>query len=409
MNKTLFLISIFILLTGCSSTNLFTSSSKFNIAQCENKNELSVNCGKAPSSAFDENGKLWVVYELNDHLYVSSSSDKGLTYSKPAKVNPTPELIYARGENRPKIVIGSKGEIYLSWTKNTQGRYTGDIRFTRSLDQGKTFEEIKTINDDGFLTSHRFDSLAVTKSGDVFISWIDKRDNVIAAKKNPNMKRVSTAAIYYAISSDSGKTFNANKKLIESSCVCCRIAMTPYQDDSVALSWRHVFEGNIRDHAYATINSKGEHSQTIRLSRDDWKIDACPHHGPSMIKDINDELHVVWFTASDIRKGIFYGQLDPNSQEPINLKHISALPSAGHPYIESHQDALFLVWKIFNGERTQIMLQKSNDLGVKWTEAKVISETDGESDHPFLLNHRGSIFLAWSTTNDGLKILKVGQ
>lgn len=50
-----------------------------------------------------------------------------------------PEPISADGENRPKLAFGTKGEIYVAYTKPLSKAYTGEIRFARSVDGGRIF------------------------------------------------------------------------------------------------------------------------------------------------------------------------------------------------------------------------------------------------------------------------------
>ncbi len=400
--------SIFCTLLACGM--MLSSSNGTAVEQkrdCLSANEIIIHCGKTPSSAFDSKGHLWVVFEHQKHLYVSYSQDLGKRFSSATKVNVVPEAIYTNGENRPKIVFGKKEEIYISWTKKTAGRFTGDIRFSRSLDGGKTFSDPVTVNDDGLLTSHRFESMKVANDGTIFIAWIDKRDNfnidtngVVTKKKAKNLH----GGIYTSYSTDSGKTFSQNQKLALSSCVCCRLAMTPVSDGGVAVSWRHVYPGSMRDHAYAVIDTDGIKQAPTRVSMDNWKINACPHHGPSIAEDDQTQLHLVWFTASDTRKGIFYGRLNSNVNEADNLTNLSNAPSASHPYIFIQDKKIVVVWKEFDGEKTNIIKAQSNDLGLSWAKKQVIAKTTGKSDHPFIVSNQQQLWLSWLTTNEGFRL-----
>ncbi len=374
---------------------------------CKRTEQPVIACGSAPSSVTDASGKLWVVFEYQQHLYVSSSPNMGKSYSPAIKVNKVAESIYTNGENRPKIVFGKNAEIYISWTKKTKGRFTGDIRFSRSLDGGQTFSSPITVNDDGLLTSHRFESIRVTQDGTIFLAWIDKRDNfeldkqgLLVAKKQKGLN----GAIYTSFSTDSGKSFSKNQRLAASSCVCCRLAMTPVSNDAVAIGWRHVYPGNIRDHAFAIVNSAGIKQPAKRVSTDNWKINACPHHGPSMVMDQNKQLHMVWFTASESRKGIFYGRLNQSDSEADNLKNLSSAPSASHPYIASHENRLTVVWKIFDGKQSQIVQVQSKDLGKSWSDAKLIANAKGKSDHPFIISSEKNQWLTWWTQEKGFVV-----
>jgi hypothetical protein len=137
---------------------------------------VSVHCGGAPSATFDQNNHVWVAFVADLHVYVSRSEDLGATFSAPVRVNSVPEDAEFNGENRPKIIVADDGTVLLSWTQKTSNRFTGEIRFSRSTDGGRSFEEPRTINDDGLAIGHRFDSLFLTESGKLFVTWIDKRD-----------------------------------------------------------------------------------------------------------------------------------------------------------------------------------------------------------------------------------------
>jgi hypothetical protein len=65
------------------------------------------------------------------------------------------------------------------------------------------------------------------------------------------------AALYYSVSEDSGATFKGDFKVADHSCECCRIALALTRDGKVAAMWRHVFEPNVRDHAFAILPSDG--------------------------------------------------------------------------------------------------------------------------------------------------------
>jgi hypothetical protein len=39
---------------------------------------------------------------------------------------------------------------------------------------------------------------------------------------------------------------------------------------------------SVRDHAVMTFEAPDKPGPVYRVSDDDWAIDACPHHGPSL-------------------------------------------------------------------------------------------------------------------------------
>ena len=111
----------------------------------------------AVGTTYDTNGVLWLAKVKNKKLLVSNSHDNGVNFSTPVVVTPEAENIYADGENRPKIAVAQDGTVLLTWSKKQSKKYSGDIRFSRSTDSGKSFSLPITLNDDGLITGHRFD------------------------------------------------------------------------------------------------------------------------------------------------------------------------------------------------------------------------------------------------------------
>jgi len=370
-------------------------------------NPLSVHCGRTPTTAFDNNGRLWAAYVVGSHTYVSFSDDLGRSFSTPVRVNQQPEKIYTNGENRAKIAFGHDGEIFVSWTKETPGPFHGDIRFSRSLDGGRSFEEVRTVNDDGLLTSHRFDAMLVNSDGDIFITWLDKRDQVAAQARG---ERYTGAALYYSVSQDNGASFARNLKVADYSCECCRIAMAETPEGDVAVFWRHIFGDrlHIRDHGFAVIGRNNVVTDLQWATRDHWELEGCPHHGPSMISAGDGRYHITWFTLGNERKGIFYGLYNPDTRETGNLATMSTTASS-HPYIARITGKLMLVWKQFDGEKTNIRLAVSDDDGENWQPEITIASTRGASDHPLLVTHHEAGWLSWHTGEEGLRMVSLNH
>ncbi|MEM6641293.1 MAG: hypothetical protein AAF610_15500, partial [Pseudomonadota bacterium] len=366
-------------------------------ASCEAPAIASIHCGQTPSVVADYDGVLHAVFAFADRVYYTRSDDGGDRFSLPTAVNATPEPIYSRGENRPKIALDDSGRIYASWSKKTEGRFNGDVRFSRSTDRGKTFSPPVTVNEDGLLTTHRFDTLAVDRRGDVYLAWIDKRDKVRAREAG---EHYAGAAIYYAVSTDGGLSFDANRKLVDNSCECCRLAAhaTPGAD-GITLMWRHIFTGSIRDHAIAHVDGRRTAAPAIaRASIDDWKIDACPHHGPAIASSAaKGESHMVWFSNGQSRRGIHYGQF---SKEGVSaLSAVDGSASASHADILRTGDTLQIVWKKTRPNRTEIMLMTSRDRGATWESSRAILSTDAGSDYPFLVAQRDAATVVWKTAD----------
>ncbi|MDH5650125.1 MAG: glycoside hydrolase, partial [Gammaproteobacteria bacterium] len=198
-------VTVFLLMLGaCQSSGPVHKHHGNDVlpAECERADALpSVRCASAASARFGPDGRLWLVWAQAGHVYVSSSSDQGKTFKSTAMVNKKPEAIAAKGENRPKIVISREQRVFVSWTQKTKARYSGHIRFSYSSN-GKEFSKPVTINDHLAETSHRFDSLGISERGEIFVTWLDKRDRMEAEAAG---QTYVGAALYYAVSHDGGK------------------------------------------------------------------------------------------------------------------------------------------------------------------------------------------------------------
>jgi hypothetical protein len=367
----------------------------------------SLKCAKAPSASFGPDGKLWLAWVFGGHVYVQHSVDYGKTYSQPLSVNRVPEKIAARAENRAKIQLDSAGNIYISWTQSLNKKYTGNIRFSRSLDGGETFSQPITVNDDRQEISHRFDSMVVSDDGKVFISWLDKRDQQAAKDKG---QEYIGGALYYSFSADQGKTFSKNMNLSDNSCVCCRIAMALDNNNLPVIAWRDIYgndvNNQIRDHSLITFESELKPAKKIRLSNEQWKINGCPHHGPAVDVDGDNLVHSTWFndTSDNLESDhvLFYGN-SSNNYQPMGFGQVDK--QSAHPYVMTLAQTVFLVWKEFDGKKTDILMKTSKDSGKHWSQNKVISTTVGSSDHPLLVKGSKAVYLSWFSQDEGYRFL----
>lgn len=359
------------------------------------------------SAAVDGKGRLWVatkeVLDGGQFVVLRSSADAGKTWSVPVKVQQSPEPVAAGGEERPKIAFGNKGELYVSYTRPIAKPHVGEIRFARSLDGGRTFSEPVTVHANRDAIAHAFGSMIVDRAGKIYIAWVDGRDAVAAKARS---ETYTGSAIYYAVSDDGGATFKGDYKIADHTCECCRIslALTP-QGNPVAL-WRHVFAPNIRDHALAALAPDGKAGPVTRVTFDDWRIDACPHHGPSLVYAPDGTRHQVWFNGQDDDSGgVLYAAAMPGQAPGKPVKLGGAQASHADVAVQGRQ--VTVAWKQFDGRATAIMAKLSTDGGATWR-AKELARTAADSDKPYLINSPKGIVLVWRTRNEGVRVIHAG-
>lgn len=363
----------------------------------------SVHCSTGVADViFDNKGNLWAAWAEGGQVYVAHSQDRGQNFSPATPVTTIAMPIDDNGENRPKIRIGQDGVAHVSFTIRKPTGFTGIVYYSRSEDQGLHFSPPKAISDDPDLTSQRFDILGLDKNGRVFLAWIDKRES---AKVKKGSDAYRGAALYMAISEDGGKTFGANRKIQDNSCECCRLGLGFDTDGSPVLVWRNIFAPNIRDHALMKIDSPQMPGKPKRISDDNWAIDACPHHGPALSVAETGVYDVVWHTQGQARKGLFFARsLDAgqsfSAPHPIGVKDAQS----AHPHIWSRGQHIAIAWKSFAGKNSEILWISSKDGGQHWSKPQIAAETADASDHPFLIDDSGSVYLSWLTAREGWRL-----
>ncbi|RJG09376.1 exo-alpha-sialidase [Massilia cavernae] len=312
----------------------------------------------------------------------------------------TPEPVEANGEGRPKLAFGPAGQVYVTFTRPSAKPHTGDIRFVRAGAAGTDWSDPITVQRDRTVTGHRFDSLIVDRNGRIFVAWIDKRDGDRARATGLAYRG---AAIYYAVSSDDGRSFAVEAKLADHCCECCRIALSLNEEGEVVAMWRHIFDPNVRDHALAVLHAGGKPGALKRASFDDWRIDACPHHGPSLDFDATGRRHQVWFSAGD-DGGVFYAAAPGGTPgSPVRL----GSAQAGHGEVLAAGSTIAAAWKDFDGQATRVLSRHSTDGGATWHE-RVLASTSGNSDHPHLVRRGHDIIrLVWHTENEAIVVRRI--
>jgi hypothetical protein len=244
----------------------------------------------APAVAVSRDGKTvlaWIAQQGHDNnLFVAQLGSA----PKPVRVNP--EGLFVDSLHQPPgLALGPGDEMYVSWSSKKPvpegGLFASDLRLSRSLDGGRTFEGHLRVNEDRPI-SHSFEGLAVAPDGTVIMSWIDSRDGA------------STANTYLARITERGSRVERTLKLDEGeTCVCCRVDVASSPADAVAVAWRKVFPGSIRDMVVGLSRDGARSFAPPGLVHGDrWKINACPHRGGSLAMDGRGHVYLAWYTET---------------------------------------------------------------------------------------------------------------
>ncbi len=362
-------------------------------------------CAKAATPLLLPDGTLWLAWTAGGSVSVARSGDLGRSFAPAVVLDPAAKVIDNGPDARPKIVRDGAGRITVAYSIFKDEHWNAQVLVSRSTDGGHSFSPPHPLDADP--ASQRFEALEVLPSGDVFAAWLDKRDAAAAKRAGHGYEG---AALAYAWSKDGGETFGSAGIAQDQSCECCRLAVALTPSGRPAVLFRNIYDGGVRDHAVTTFTEAGAAGPVYRVSVDDYRINGCPHHGPSLAVSAGGTYHAAWFTNGRARKGLFYAR-SADGGRSFSAPMLLAGPErqAARPTVLATAAGVWLAWKEFDGEHTLVRAQTSHDDGVSWSAPSTVAQTEDESDHPMLVSDGQGTFLSWMTQKEGYRLIRLGS
>ncbi len=351
------------------------------------------------AAAFGPDGRLWRLVPSEKSIKIDYSTDYGKTFSPPVRVNPVDKPIHSWEENPPAISVDKGGRVYVLYFADDLQRSTS---FFSQSENGLHFSEPVKISSKADSSYHYQTEMLVGTTGNVHFMWHDARDR--AEYKQQGGGDLSI----YHVSAKARKemAFPSDHRIAKNICSCCRTAMAEDIDGNVVILARFVYPGNIRDHGMFRLSAEGLPSEPWRVTFDDWEIEGCPTHGPALSISSDGRYHMTWFSQGNKYFGLFYAWSDDQGKtfsEPRKIGDHDKLP--GYPDVLALGKEVALVWKVFDGTKTQITVMRSSDRGMHWSAAKVIAESEQNSAHPALITDGKQIFLSWNSIDKGFQLI----
>jgi hypothetical protein len=344
----------------------------------------------APAVAVTRDGKTvlaWFAQQGHDNnLFVAQPGSE----PKPVRVNP--EGLFVDSLHQPPgLALGPGDEVYVSWSSRKPvpegGLFASDLRLSRSLDGGRTFEGHLRVNDDRPI-SHSFEGLGVAPDGTVIVSWIDSRDGA------------STAGTYLARITERGSRVEPALKLDGGeTCVCCRVDVAAGPRDTVAVAWRKVFPGSVRDMVVG-LSHDGARSFTPAglVHADRWKINACPHRGGSVAMDGRGRVYLAWYTetADGQPRMLFAGSGDGvRFSAPARLNTAAGYIPDQVRLAADPAGRVVIVWEEATAVRRRVMLRYSIDGGRTLSAPRALSQAIKAYAPDVAVAPSGDFVVAW--------------
>lgn len=241
--------------------------------------------------------------------------------------------IQPHGENLPKIIFKSSGEVIALWgTRSNDGRnkYAGLVSYVQSFDNGKTWTEPKPLVSDTAGYDQRYYDVALLPSGEAGIIWLDNRKTT----------KLEGSGLYFA-TTHGRNGFGKEQLISQPCCQCCRTDLFVDHRGNIHAIYRGILQDSIRDMVHIVSTDEGAtFSSPSRISADNWVLRGCPHTGPAIAEN-KEGLQVAWFTGNP--RGSFYARSVDNGLTFSLRSSISA--SGSHPQLATLTDgSVVIAW-----------------------------------------------------------------
>ncbi|HEX5982554.1 MAG TPA: sialidase family protein, partial [Nitrososphaeraceae archaeon] len=215
--------------------------------------------------------------EKNYEVYFKKSEDQGNTFSKAINLSNNTGF-----SEHPQIAV-SKNGIFIVWADNTNSKNT-EIMFTKSLDNGTTFGEVRNLSNNSKNSNNQEISVS---DENVYVVWQDT--DSLSNKKNLTDKKILSSIIFRG-STDNGNTFNDEIEIIDNTYDSYP-KVNSYQN-YVYVVWNSENKSSSKDYKntgliFIRSSDNGKNfGNSIRLVDNNF--------GESQISVLNDEVVIVW-------------------------------------------------------------------------------------------------------------------
>lgn len=336
---------------------------------------------------------------LNFSFYNKETS----SFSKPIKVTAAKGLQY-HSESMAKVAITKSGILYALFrikSKKSKSMYGGTLYYTTSTDRGQNWSNKKKLVIDEKSTSQSFYDVAQLPDGELGLIWLDNR------KLHKNRK----GQTLYFSKTNKSLEFETGRAIEGSVCQCCRTDIDVV-NNSINIAFRNMIEPNefgyprflhdsedeIRDMYCISSKDNGvSFSKSKPISDDNWRVNGCPHTGPSLAST-QQLTGALWFTAANNESGLYFNIIGSN-----NFNKRTLISKEGkHPQMTALNDKFYLTYEEYYEKEgkgyTKIMLQERTDKALIGT--KEISAPKTNNHHAVLKAiNNNTILLSWANND----------
>lgn len=353
---------------------------------------------KSPSITSDDEGTIYSIcidYRKNNlgEIYFTKSSDNGKTWSENKFIfkSDIPNSKFQR-----YATIKNHGDnLYVCWMTTISAKI--DIFFCKSTDKGETFSNPVIVSDDNSKYNQDFPVMNVDDNGGIHITAIDNR--------NLEQGKVKFAELMYTHSTDEGETWSANKIISNlnseaGACECCWPSVDTYTDKEGKVTVSILYRSNINNLRVSYLANSYDGGLNfelpIRVGFADWIVASCPVSGPSIIYDKSGVLHMTYKTISEV----YYSTFDYRNPKNNELL-IGKGENPGIVYDEN-ASMTYVTYENFENNRLLTKIVGIND-NKKMTNSDFLLNEDTELNmfNLKMINSVNKIYLVWEDESEG--------
>jgi hypothetical protein len=243
--------------------------------------------GVQPQIAVTESGTVHAVFGVGDAVFHTSSKD-GHSFSTPVRVGEMEKL--ALKMRRGPRVVATDALVTVTAISHTRG----ELRGWSSQDAGKSWTDLGPLNTAEKSAREGLHAMAGDSKGLVALVWLDLRSGGME--------------LWGRVSSDGGKTWNAEKRIYASPdghiCECCHPSVAIGPKGEIAAMWRN-WVGGSRDMWTAVSTDRGQtFSDARKLGSGTWPLKGCPMDGGALAFDRNGQLTSIWRRENTVYRAV---------------------------------------------------------------------------------------------------------
>lgn len=307
----------------------------------------------------------------NYDIYFKASSDGGKTFGRTISLSDNPSF-----SEHPQIAA-VENNVYVVWTDNTSGHK--EVLFRMSTNQGKAFGKVLTISDENTNAYHP----EITASGtNVFVIW----NNLDADKGNHILLRHSI---------DGGSIFDSKMEIGVG--VKDSFPKVAADDSNFFVVWDVKGYDNNTKVMY-------KNGQDNNASLDDKTVDLNQgkNGGESQILSKGNHILVSW-TSNSGKEGneLSLVKSDDFGLSFGNITKVSNGSKSSNVETVMVDNNLFVVWQESVHDAEEILLKKSTDRGITFSQTLDLSNNDGISECPSIAATEGKLHIVWQDKSAG--------